>query len=142
MVKTRGASIPFTAFSLFLAAIASSAPLQAPGAAPVADPPLARALAVLAKHPVLDGHNDLPWAVRENAAAPGDVAAYDLRQHTKGATDLPRMREGRLGAQFWSVYVPADLPTGFARTQLEQIELARRIVARYPDRLVLATTAD
>ncbi len=142
MVKTRGASIPFTAFALFLAVIASAAPAQAPAATPAADPALARALAVLAKHPVLDGHNDLPWAIRENAAAPGDVAAYDLRQRTKGATDLVRMREGRLGAQFWSVYVPADLPTGFARTQLEQIELARRIVARYPDRLVLATTAD
>jgi membrane dipeptidase len=138
MLKTRGTPIPFTVLALFLPMIAA----PAPAAPPAADPALARALAVLAKHPVLDGHNDLPWAIRENAAAPGDVAAYDLRQHTKGATDLERMREGRLGAQFWSVYVPADLPTGFARTQLEQIELARRVVARYPDRLAFATTAD
>jgi membrane dipeptidase len=103
---------------------------------------MARALAVLAKHPVLDGHNDLPWAIRENPSAPGDVAAYDLRTRTKGATDLARLREGRVGGQFWSVYVPADLPAGFARTQLEQIDIARRMVARYPDRLALATTAD
>jgi membrane dipeptidase len=142
MVKTRGASIPFTVFALVFPIIAAAAPARAQTAPPAADLALARALAVLAKHPVLDGHNDLPWAIRENAAAPGDVDAYDLRSHTKGATDLERMREGRLGGQFWSVYVPADLPAGFARTQLEQIELARRIVARYPDRLAFATTAD
>ena len=72
----------------------------------------------------------------------GDVAAYDLRARTKGATDLERLREGGVGGQFWSVYVPAELPGGFARTQLEQIDIARRMIARYPDRLALATTAD
>ncbi|MFN8090744.1 MAG: dipeptidase [Vicinamibacteria bacterium] len=89
---------------------------------------------------MLDGHNDLPWAIRERAG--GDVAAYDLRARTKGATDLARLREGRVGAQFFSVYVPADLPGGFARTQLEQIDTARRMVARYPEGLAFATTAD
>jgi membrane dipeptidase len=107
-----------------------------------ADPALARAEAVLARSPVIDGHNDLPWAIRENAAAPRDVVAYDLRTRTKGATDLERLRLGHVGGQFWSVYVPADLDGGFARTQLEQIDIARRIVARYPDRLAFATGAD
>src|SRR5512144_2575507 len=70
------------------------------------------------------------------------AAAEDPLARTKGATDLERLREGGVGGQFWSVYVPADLPGGFARTQLEQIDVARRVVARYPDRLALAGTAD
>jgi membrane dipeptidase len=111
-------------------------------AAAAEDEALARARRVLAVHPVLDGHNDLPWAIRENPDAPGDVAAYDLRARTRGDTDLERLREGGVGGQFWSVYVPADLPGGFARTELEQIDIARRMVARYPDRLALAGTAD
>jgi membrane dipeptidase len=106
------------------------------------DPALTRALAILSRHPVIDGHNDLPWAIRENAAAPRDVAAYDLRARTKGATDLERLRQGHVGGQFWSVYVPADLAGGFARMQLEQIDIARRVIERYPDRLAFATTAD
>ena len=62
---------------------------------------------MLARHPVIDGHNDLPWAIRESATAPRDVDAYDLRTRTKGNTDLERLREGGVGGQFWSVYVPA-----------------------------------
>ncbi|HEX9190331.1 MAG TPA: dipeptidase [Vicinamibacteria bacterium] len=106
------------------------------------DEALARARRVLSAHPVVDGHNDLPWAIRENPDAPGDVTAYDLRSRTKGNTDLERLREGGVGGQFWSVYVPGDLAGGFARTQLEQIDVARRVIARYPDRLALAGTAD
>ena len=117
--------------------------LLAAGAASGAeDEALARVRRVLAAHPVLDGHNDLPWAIRENPDAPGDVVAYDLRARTRGNTDLERLREGGVGGQFWSVYIPADLPGGFARTQLEQIDIARRMIARYPDRLAFATTAD
>jgi membrane dipeptidase len=142
MYRTHGAGIPFTAVALFLPAFLAVRSAAPPPAAAAEDPALARALGVLARHPVWDGHNDLPWAIRENAAAPGDVAAYDLLTRTKGATDLERMREGRLGAQFWSVYIPADLPGGFARTQLEQIDIARRVIARYPDRLALATSTD
>jgi membrane dipeptidase len=115
----------------------------APGASNASDePPLAHALRVLERHPVVDGHNDLPWAIRESATAPRDVAAYDLRTRTKGATDLERLRAGRVGGQFWSVYVPADLESGFARVQLEQLDIARRMIARYPDRLAFATSAD
>lgn len=89
---------------------------------------------VLATTPLFDGHNDLPWAIRENTAAPRDVAAYDLRSRTPGHTDIPRLREGMLGAQFWSVYVPAaGVGEGAAKTQLEQIDIAQQIFARYPD---------
>ena len=114
----------------------------APAASRGEDAALERARRVLAVHPVFDGHNDLPWAIRENAAFPRDVEAYDLRTRTKGATDLERLREGGVGAQLWSVYVPAELPGGFARVQLEQIDIARRMIARYPGRLAFATTAD
>jgi membrane dipeptidase len=99
----------------------------------------ARVKAVLARHPVLDGHNDLPWAIRENVKAPGDVVAYDLRQRTPGNTDFERLRQGGVGGQFWSVYVPAE--TVAAKTQLEQIDIARRVIERYPDRLAFATSA-
>ena len=104
-------------------------------------PQLVRARRLLAAHPVIDGHNDLPWTLREFAKAPGDLDAYDLRKRAPGATDLERLKEGGVGGQFWSVYIPAELDGGFARTQLEQIELARRIVARYPDRLAGAGSA-
>ncbi|MGH8236403.1 MAG: dipeptidase [Steroidobacteraceae bacterium] len=89
---------------------------------------------------LVDGHNDLPWAVRTYKAAPGDVAAYDLRKATSGQTDLARLKLGGVGAQFWSVYIPGETGSGFARTQLEQIDIARRIIAQYPDRLQFATS--
>lgn len=106
------------------------------------DPALAHAKDLLARHILIDGHNDLPWAIREAKTAPGDVAAYDLRTKTSGQTDIPRLRAGRVGGQFWSVYVPGEANEGWARVQLEQIELARRIVARYPDTFALALTAE
>ena len=113
-----------------------------PGTSGAGDAALERVRRVLAVHPVIDGHNDLPWAIRQNASRPRDVEAYDLRARTKGDTDLERLREGGVGGQFWSVYVPGELPGGFARTELEQIDIARRMIARYPDRLAFATTAD
>lgn len=109
---------------------------------PGEDPALLRARAVLARVPLIDGHNDLPWAIREHPAAPRDVAAYGLNHRTAGHTDLPRLREGRVGAQFWSVFVPGDLPArDLPRIQLEQIDIARRMVALHPDELALAGTA-
>jgi membrane dipeptidase len=101
---------------------------------------LAHARKLLRSAILVDGHNDLPWAVRTNKAAPGDVAAYDLRTTTSGQTDLARLKLGGVGAQFWSVYIPGETGSGFARTQLEQIDIARRIIARYPDHLRFATT--
>ena len=107
------------------------------------DPALARARAILARHPLADGHNDLPWAIRESKTAPMDVAAYDLRTRTPGHTDLERLRAGGVGIQFWSVYVPGEIgDSGFAKVQLEQIDIAKRLIAAYPDRLALVRTPD
>ncbi len=92
--------------------------------------------------PLVDGHNDLPWAMRNAANAPMDVAAYDLRRTTAGHTDIERLRKGLLGGQFWSVYIPGEVrDSGYARMQLEQIDIGRRVIARYPDILAPALTA-
>ncbi|MEE8146679.1 MAG: dipeptidase [Longimicrobiales bacterium] len=97
---------------------------------------------VLGATPLFDGHNDLPWVIRQNEDAPRDVAAYDLRRTTSGHTDISRLREGMVGAQFWSVYVPMDaVEEGAARFQLEQIEIAKQLFARYPEHLEQAYSA-
>lgn len=107
--------------------------------------PAHRALAerVLRAAPVFDGHNDLPWEIRNDSIALKDPARYDLRTRSRGHTDIERLRSGRVGAQFWSVYLPGDYrDSGFARVQLEQIEIAHRIIRLYPDVFELARTAD
>jgi len=107
------------------------------------DPYLARAKRVLSTTPLIDGHNDLPWRIREDSIARGRVDAYDLRKHTPGHTDFDRLKAGMVGAQFWSVYTPGEWrDSGYARVQLEQIDIARRVIEKYPDRLALALTAD
>ncbi len=107
------------------------------------DPYLARAKRVLSTTPLIDGHNDLPWRIREDSIARGSVDAYDIRKHTPGHTDLDRLKAGMVGAQFWSVYTPGEWrDSGYARVQLEQIDIARRVIEKYPDRLALALTAD
>ena len=75
---------------------------------------------LLRRHPVIDGHNDLPWEIRRYPAAPGDLDAYDLRVRAPdpGDTDLPRLRAGGVGGQYWSVYVPGEGPGGRAVLQL------------------------
>ena len=96
---------------------------------------------VLSTTPLIDGHNDLPWAIR-NAENPRDVAAYDLRGSTPGHTDLARLRAGMVGAQFWSVYIPLDaVEEGAAKVQLEQIDIAKRVFDMYPDAFEPAYTA-
>jgi membrane dipeptidase len=136
--------------SLTVGALGAQAP-----AAHVSDS-AAHAIAIraLRKTPLVDGHNDLPWAIREDKTAPGDVEAYDLRHRTPKMTDLDRLRAGMVGGQFWSVYIPGEpgdkiyarngavtSTPGYARVQLEQIDIARRMIARYPDRLSPASTA-
>jgi membrane dipeptidase len=108
-----------------------------------ADPALEHAKKLLDEAILFDGHNDLPWAIREHKVAAGDLEKYDLstRAPEKGQTDIPRLREGRLSAQFWSVYTPPEAAGNFARTQLEQIDLARRLIAKYPETFVLCGTA-
>src|SRR5262245_54980825 len=120
-----------------LAALLFAAPLVAQE-----DAALVRARRILKKHPVVDGHNDLPWQIREKTGVPGDVEGYDLRKRTPGNSDLERLRLGNVCGQFWSVYIPAEAKGDFVRTQLEQIDAARRVVARYPRDLVLTGTAD
>jgi membrane dipeptidase len=111
--------------------------------APADDRYLARAKRVLRQTPLIDTHNDLPWRIREDSIARGNVDAYDLRKRTPGHTDLDRLRKGMIGAQFWSVYTPGDWrDSGYARVQLEQIDIARRIIEKYPDRFALALTAN
>lgn len=110
-------------------------------AAPPSQAELAHARRLLSETVLFDGHNDLPWTIRTDKKALGDLALYDLRKPTAGQTDLARLRQGGIGAQFWSVYIPGELPSGMVRTQLEQIDLMRRVIARYPDALQLATTA-
>jgi membrane dipeptidase len=105
------------------------------------DKALAHARELLKKVILVDGHNDLPWAIRMNKQAPGDVAAYDLNGTVPGQTDLRRLEQGRVGAQFWSVYIPGEIGSGYARTQLEQIDIARRMIARYP-KLQFATSVE
>jgi membrane dipeptidase len=100
----------------------------------------AKARRVLSTTPLIDTHNDLPWEIRNKAAM--DADAYDLRKPTRGMTDLARLRTGMLGAQFWSVYVPGEYrDSGFARVQLEEIDIAKRMIAKYPDRLELVRTS-
>ena len=123
---------------------------------------------LLRRFPLIDGHNDLPWALRERAAGdaskvrlappgevpgdpaevPGDPAEVNLAAPVAGLhTDLPRLAAGGVGAQFWSVYVPASVAgtplagDGAVTAVLEQIDLARLMIARYPQALELALTA-
>ncbi len=97
------------------------------------DEALIQARALLSRAPLFDGHNDLAWVIEKDAKARGDVLAYDLtRVHEKGDTDIPRLREGLVGAQFWSAFQPTSAPHP-ARTTLEQIDLIRRIEAAHPD---------
>jgi membrane dipeptidase len=100
---------------------------------------------ILQEVPLIDGHNDLPWQFRKRG---GDLNAIDLRVNNRDAkpalaTDIPRLREGGIGGQFWSVYVPSELAGPDAvKTVLEQIDVVHRIIERYPDTFEMALTAD
>jgi membrane dipeptidase len=103
---------------------------------------LARARAILRQSPVVDGHNDYPWTVREKAG--GDLATLDISGPQPSImTDIPRLRAGGVGGQFWSVYVPAELQGQSAVTAtLEQIDVVSRMLQRYPETFELALSAD
>ncbi|HZC86331.1 MAG TPA: membrane dipeptidase [Steroidobacteraceae bacterium] len=118
-----------------------------------ADPPQpadGRIDRVLAQTPLVDGHNDLPWEIRERFG--GDLAKIDLSVDTvalpapEGSpplmTDIPRLRRGRVGAQFWSVFIPVEVkgPQAVQQT-LEQIDLVKALCARYPHDLAMAYSA-
>lgn len=91
--------------------------------------------------PVIDGHNDLPWEIREKLG--GDPRAVDFRQlQPQFHTDLLRFKQGGVGGQFWSCYVAFDPDRSTAATFIEQLLLIHRLVAAYPDELEWALTAD
>lgn len=100
---------------------------------------------ILRDVPLIDGHNDLPWEYRKFS---NDLARVDLKLGTdklKPAwhTDIPRLRAGGIGGQFWSVYVPVSLHGADAlQATLEQIDVVHRLCAKYPDTFELALTAD
>ncbi|MFE1321929.1 dipeptidase [Kitasatospora phosalacinea] len=104
---------------------------------------LDRARAVLRTTPVVDGHNDLPWAMRAQAGYDLDAVDLTADQSHRLHTDLGRLRAGGVGAQFWSVYVPAELSgDGAVSATLEQVDFVKAMAARHPEHLRLALTAD
>jgi membrane dipeptidase len=129
-----------------LAGLAALALVSTPAAAQTS--PEAAAEAALKKAPVFDGHNDVPWALR--ARVDNVINDFDFVDTTDTAsedriamhTDLNRLRRGHVGAQFWSVYVPSNSnePEAVQQT-IEQIDVMRRLVARYPAELMLAGNA-
>ena len=129
--------------ALVLRAFAMPADAGGQTGSPAPDAALGHARALLKSTPLIDGHNDLPWEIRRATDHPFDVAAYDLRKPAPKHTDLARLEAGQVGAQFWSIYVDGEMKdSGYARVQLEQFDIARRMIARYPDRLAAALTAD
>ena len=110
-----------------------------------ADPALDTANAVLARTPVIDGHNDTPEQLRELFG--NDFSKFDLKGLptdvlAKTHTDIPTLRAGHVGGQFWSVWIDAKLPRHEAvTTVLEQIDTVEQMVARYPETFALARTS-
>src|SRR5689334_4683360 len=129
--------MPFVLASAVLSLAVASA-----GRQPAADL-LARARALHRQSPLIDGHNDYPWALREHDLA-RDLATLDIRQPQPSImTDIPRLKAGGLGGQFWSVYVPVELQGQAAVTAtLEEIDTVYRMLRKYPDTFELALTAD
>jgi membrane dipeptidase len=103
---------------------------------------MARARALHKAVPLIDGHNDFPWALRDKSPA-RDLNVLDIRVSQPSImTDIPRLRAGGVGGQFWSVYVPVTMKGDAAVTAtLEQIDVVHRMVAKYPDTFQLALTA-
>ena len=128
--------IRLVVIGLLTAAAGGPAARAAAGLPPVSE----AARRVHAAGMLFDGHNDLPWRLRLD----GDMKFETLdigKRLNSGQTDIPRMREGGLKAQFWSVYIPSEHPDP-ARTVTDQIDLVHRMVERYPDDLAMAYSAD
>ena len=98
-----------------------------------------QAQAILRESPLIDGHNDLPWQYRQKVS--GDLSKLDIRQRQPGLhTDIPRLRQGGVGGQFWSVYVPAQGKDA-VRATMDQIDIVYQMIERYPDVFELSRTA-
>src|SRR5258706_1586566 len=124
-------------FAMIAISVAAAAPSEQPG-----DKQLAEVRKILREVPLIDGHNDLPWQYRKLS---NDMSAINLRTDTsklKLMTDIPRLRAGGLGGQFWSVYIPTTLNGPAAvKAVLEQIDVVHQMVARYPDTFEIALSA-
>ena len=127
---------------LTLAAIAISVAFVVGTDAAQTPDAMEHAKALLKRMPLTDGHNDLPWQYRTKANR--DVWSLDIRQpQPQLMTDIPRLREGGVGAQYWSVYVPASMQGKEAvRATMEQIDIVYQLLERYPDTFALALTAN
>lgn len=137
----------------FLVCLVAAATVTPCLAADIGAERTARVERVLAATPLIDGHNDLPWEIRQRV---GNADAIDLLADTSRLpagkaepsapplmTDIPRLRKGRVGAQFWSVWVPPTVAgTTALKMTMEQIDLVHRMVERYPDDFRMATTAE
>ncbi|MEX0661816.1 MAG: dipeptidase [Balneolaceae bacterium] len=104
-----------------------------------------QAIEILERVPLFDGHNDVPWQYRNRVDYKfSELDFYDTTQlENPMHTDIPRLKEGRVGAQWWSVYVSAGIPENEAVKQtMEQIDFVHRMIEKYPDDLELALNAD
>ncbi len=126
---------------LLLSALLLASPAVAQ---PIDSATKARIDRILKKTPLIDGHNDLPWALREDF----EMRVDGLQSGSAGRTpplmtDMARLRQGRVGGQLWSVYISGTTTGGAAvLTTLQQIDVARRLIDAYPKDLALARTAD
>src|ERR1043166_6104977 len=131
------------AMAAFVTLVAAQLSVAGPAPAKQTDAELDSQLRrILREVPLIDGHNDVPWQYRKRS---NDFGAIDLAKDTrplKMATDIPRLRAGQLGGQFWSVYIPSSLSGPEAvKAVLEQIDVVHWMCARYPDTFELALTA-
>src|SRR5437588_3005542 len=126
---------------LLLAAMIASVPAAAQ---PIPRQVQARIDRILKATPLIDGHNDLPEQLRENYGLSVEGLASGTDQRPKPLmTDMARLHQGRMGAQFWSVYIPSEVTGDTAiRETIEQIDIVKRLVKAYPNDLALAGTAD
>jgi membrane dipeptidase len=138
--------IAAVAASMVLASsVAASLPVEAADAPVQANAFLDRARRLLRDVPIIDGHNDYPWQVRE--LAKGDLDALDIRRpQPKIHTDITRLTAGGIGGQFWSVYVPStptrESAASAVAATIVQIDIVHRMMAMYADHMALALTAD
>jgi membrane dipeptidase len=125
-----------------IVSMAAMASLIAGAGQPASDALLERAKALHRQVPLIDGHNDFPWTLREKSQA-RDLSALDIAVSQPAImTDIPRLRAGGVGGQFWSVYVPVSMLGDSAVTAtLEQIDIVHQMVARYPGTFEMALTA-
>ena len=129
-------------FRMALSLVAVLLPFVILASAQSQDAALEKAQRLLREVPVIDGHNDYPWAVHEKAQ--GDIDALDIRKaQPKLMTDIRRLTAGGVGGQFWSVYVPVTLQGGDAvSATVDQIDIVHRMMAKYPETSALALTAE